>query len=138
MARIALSYSHDIKINIHSNYRIIILMDPEQISKQDSPFLNSFEKHILSYERILNKEKISFSKKILTNLKELITSISNKEIKLNLSKQLLNCNEDEINGIIYKSNSNNLEEIKLEIFKKIVPTFSQNLIIFTNNSLFAL
>ena len=129
MARIALSYSHDIKINIHSNYRIIILMDPEQISKQDSPFLNSFEKHILSYERILNKEKISFSKKILTNLKELITSISNKEIKLNLSKQLLNCNEDEINGIIYKSNSNNLEEIKLEIFKKIVPTFSQNLII---------
>ena len=44
MARIALSYSHDIKINIHSNYRIIILMDPEQISKQDSPFLNSFEK----------------------------------------------------------------------------------------------
>ena len=71
-------------------------------------------------------------------MKELITSISNKEIKLNLSKQLLNYNEDEINGIIYKSNSNNLEEIKLEIFKKIVPTFSQNLIIFTNNSLFAL
>ena len=137
MARIAVGYSHDIKINVHSNCRIIILMDPQQISKQDPPFLNRFEKHILSYERLLNKEKINHSQKIFKMLNELIRSNSNKEVKVNLSKQLLNCNKEEIDGIIYKSNSNNLEEIKLEIFKKIVPTFSQDLIIFTSNSFFA-
>ena len=137
MARIALGYSHDIKINVHPQCRIIILIDHEQISKQDPPFLNRFEKHILSYERIFSKEKNEFSKRIFKILKQLIKPNSNKDVKINLSKHLLNYNKEEINGIIYKSNSNDLEKIKFEIFKKFVPTFSQELIVFSSNSLFA-
>ncbi len=70
-------------------------------------------------------------------IKSLIQSNNNKDIKIDLSKQLLNCNKDEIDGIIFNSNMKNLDDMKEEVFKKIVPTFSQDLIIFASNSIFA-
>ena len=70
-------------------------------------------------------------------LKTLIKSNEEKDIKIDLSMQLLNSNkEEEINAIIYNSNKDNIQELKEEVFKKIVPTFSQDLIIFASNSVF--
>ena len=63
-------------------------------------------------------------------LKSLIQSIDKKECKVDLSKQLININKDEIYGLIFNSTKANIVEIKEEVFKKIIPNFSQNIIVF--------
>ena len=94
------------------------------------------EKHVLSFKDLLTKEQAKLSKDILKMLKSLIQSNDKKECKVDLSKQLININKDEIDGLIYNSNKTNLVEIKEEVFKKIVPNFSQDLIVFASNSIF--
>ena len=136
-ARIALGYAHDMSVEVNDNCRIVILIDQEQIKNEDPPFLNRFEKHKLSFKDLLTKEQNKLSKDLLKMIKSLIQSNENKEPKIILSKQLLNCNKDEIDGIIYNSGKNSLIEMKEEVFKKIAPTFSQDLIIFASNSVFA-
>ena len=61
----------------------------------------------------------------------------NCKIKLDLSKELLNCDLEEIQGIVYKckQNEKELNHILLEVFKKLIPTFSQDIIAFTNISM---
>ena len=63
-------------------------------------------------------------------LKSLIQSNDKKESKVDLSKQLININKDEIDGLIFNSTKTNIVEIKEEVFKKIVPNFSQDIIVF--------
>ena len=69
-------------------------------------------------------------------LKSLIQSNDKKECKVDLSKQLININKDEIYGLIFNSTKANIVEIKEEVFKKIIPNFSQNIIAFASNSIF--
>ena len=65
-------------------------------------------------------------------LKSLIQSNDKKECKVDLSKQLMNINKDEIDGLIFNSTKTNIVEIKEEVFKKIVPNFSHDIIVFVN------
>ncbi len=53
-----------------------------------------------------------------------------KKCKVDLSKQLININKEEIYGLILHSIKTNIVEIKEEVFKKIIPNFSQNIIVF--------
>ena len=69
-------------------------------------------------------------------LKSLIQSNDKKVCKVDLFKQLININKDEIDGLIFDSTKTNIVEIKEEFFKKIVPNFSQDIIAFTSISIF--
>jgi hypothetical protein len=42
----------------------------------------------------------------------------------------MNVNEEEIYGFIFNSIKTNIVEIKEEVFKKIIPNFSQDIIVF--------
>ena len=88
------------------------------------------EKHVLSFKDLLTKVQAKLSKDILKMLKSLIQSNDKKECKVDLSKQLININKDEIYGLIFNSTKANIVEIKEEVFKKIIPNFSQNIIVF--------
>ena len=94
------------------------------------------EKHVLSFKDLLTKVQAKLSKDILKMLKSLIQSNDKKECKVDLSKQLININKDEIYGLIFNSTKANIVEIKEEVFKKIIPNFSQNIIAFASNSIF--
>ena len=124
---------------VHNDFKCIILMDENEIEKEERfPFFNLFEKHFLSFEYLLEKEirdKIDNILLMLYNIIKLSYNISPK-YKYDLEKQLINCNKDELLGIAYFVKNKNINEIEDEILKKIVPTFSQDIMIATKVSSF--
>ena len=180
-ARIALGDSNTQNYFVDDNFRCIVILDKNEIDEQDPPFINRFEKHIITFEYLLEENQVKISKQINQIFTSLIEK-NNKELKIDLKSQLLNCDLEEIQGIFYqifelfkkkKNIDDNFEEeeIKLEdieieeneiitsttkkndniinfassnlniykekILKKIIPTFSQDLIYYSKNSNFA-
>ena len=141
-AKISLGYSKTHTYYVNDNFKCVVLLDSNEIENQDPPFLNRFEKHIVSFDFLLSGKKDYIKKsqeysKIINDL--IISSDPNQPLKVDLSKQLLNCDLDEIQGIIYqlideyKDRNNNIFDYILE---KISPTFSQDIIAFAKNSNF--
>ena len=176
-AKIALGDSNSQNYLVNKKFRCVILLDKNEIDEQDPPFINRFEKHITTFEHLLNKNQVMISK----NINQIIMSlIENDNLKINLSSQLINCDLDEIQAIIYQlselskkegSNNNSKDEINIEdieinedeneinnskfkedelinniksnesgykkqIYEKVIPTFSQDLIFHAQNSIF--
>ena len=144
-SKISLGSSHDIKFEVNNDLRFIILLDPEQILNQDPPFLNRFEKHIISFDYILesNENKLAFNIfNKLTSLSE-PKNINKNQLEVNISKQLINFDLEEIKGLLYKYKIENNQDKELNyincieyVLESIVPTFSQDLIVFIKNSVF--
>ena len=136
-ARIALGYSNNLLSYVNDNFRCVILVDQNELELQDPPFLNRFEKHIVSFEYLLKKDLIYLSNEINEIIKDLV-SLGLEKAKIDFSKQLINCDLEEIRGIIYDSMKNKRErhEMREEVLKKIVPTFSQDIIASTKISTF--
>ena len=129
-ARIAFS-SHKSYSLVDSSFKVIILVEKENILKEEPPFLNRFEKHEISFEYLLNEIQNSWANYIYSLIKQTTKLKSDVE----LSKQLINFSLDEIQGLIYnycKNQTNNkkitLDDIMEYIFNKIVPIFSQDII----------
>ena len=93
--------------------------------------LNRFEKHIVSFESLLRKDIRDRIDKIYLMLKDIIKLAydSSPKYKFDLEKQLVNCYKEELLGIAYSFKDKNVNEIQDEILKKIVPTFSQDIMI---------
>ena len=179
-ARIALGNSNTQNYFVNENFRCIVILDKNEIGEQDPPFINRFEKHIITFEYLLNENQVKMSKQIIQIFNSLIEK-KNKELKTDLKFHLLNCDLEEIQGIVYqiseeklkkeKNNNFSEEENKLDdfnieegeintssnqkadnsiqltssnlniykeiIFKKVIPTFSEDLIFYAKNSNFA-
>ena len=136
-ARIAFEYAK-ISSEINKDFRVIIIVNKEKIEelKLDPPFLNRFEKHIINFKMILNEKDIEISKKISRYIKE-ISGIKNNKLNLNLSDLIINCEEHNIDGLIYKIKNDQKLNIDIpkyeniiikEILEKIVPLFCQDII----------
>ena len=135
MVRIALGNSFNPDLIVNDKFKIIIIVDPEEIEKQDPPFLNRFEKHIISFDSLLNNEL----KQISSNIENIINRLINdKNIIINLNSQLINCDKEEICSFLYyyneiiNDNESNLyqknEKYIYEFLLKVVPLFSQDII----------
>jgi hypothetical protein len=122
---------------VHRNFRVILLITQEKLDKMkvDPPLLNRFEKQIVSFKDSLNENQIKLAQKISDSL-IIIKTFNNKENSLvsNLPELLINCTNDEIEGLIYKICNNNPDKvndnefIEDEIIKRIAPTFCQDII----------
>ena len=113
--------------------RIIVLITKEALEHQDPPFINRFEKYIISFENLLNeKEKAIVSD--LLNIKDLFKMIEG--IKCNPENELINFYKEEINGLILnsrfenKNKERNYEDYEKCVLSKITKTFPQELIMF--------
>ena len=129
-ARLAVGSSTNTFSLVDNNFRCIINVDDDKINEEEPPFLNRFEKHIISFEYLLSKELIKISKKIKTILDELIQAYEgiNYELKL----LLINCSIDEIQALVYKANKESLkeeEDIIIFVLKKISLTLPQEILI---------
>ena len=139
-ARIAFEYSK-ISSEVNKNFHVIIIVDNNKIQelKLDPPFLNRFEKHLINF-RMLIKEK---DKEIANKINEYIAIISsynnNKNLKLDLGKLLINCEQNNIEGLIYKIENKeeipeSIADLKYEkilielVFNTIAPIFCQDII----------
>ena len=110
---------------VNENTKFIVLIDKNDLRKQKLPFLSRFEKHIITFETLLNEKDKEKSKNICNILKKLV---SVKDINYNLDNILVNTNEDIINGYIYlyKDKEKNSER---DIIKdKVIPILSQDII----------
>ena len=151
-ARIAVGGSNSTYSLVNDGFKCIILVDQNSIENEEPPFLNRFEKHIISFEYLLPK-KIGDDAKTIYNLiqdfvkmKIVIAGDDNKNINYKLSydieKLLVNCDEEEIQGIVYskyKEYENKEEDIIMEnlqdyVLEKIALTLPQDIILYMHFS----
>ena len=118
---------------VNPNFRCIVNVNINDMEKQEIPFLNRFEKQMITYEYILNKELIDESNRI----KEILKSMTTKNpayngINYDLEKMLINCDIEEIRGEIYIANKKGIEKGKLidEVLSKISLTLPQDILLY--------
>ena len=123
-ARIAIGSSTNAFSLVNDKFRCIVNVDESQLNQEEPPFLNRFEKHIISFEFLLKKELIEESNRIYNILKELITYDKNvfKGINYDLEKIFINFNKEEIQGIIYEADKKNI--IKQNLINEVINKFS--------------
>ena len=71
---------------VNNKFKVIVLVDKNQIENQDPPFLNRFEKHILNFSTILNEDLISLSEEIYDTLNQIINIPNNNNLEKLLKK----------------------------------------------------
>jgi len=135
---------------INDRLRIIILVDKKFVKKVNLAFLNRFEKMILSFDKLLENDLKILSNNLIgeMNLERSISDYPN--INYELKDLLINCGEEEIQGLIYyycnksKKNDNDLkitkkeslEAIKENVYNKIYKILPQDIIsILPNNNI---
>jgi len=131
-ARLAVGSTTNNFALINNNFKCIINVDSDKIDKEEPPFLNRFEKHILSLDNLLSQELIDQSKIIKSILDELII-YDNKTyigIDYDLNSLLINCSLDEIKTLIYQANKEgkNKDEIVDYILSYISLTLPQDIL----------
>lgn len=126
---------------INELFRIIILVDRECMNKTEIAFLNRFEKMKITFNELLNEEQLLITRGIINeiNLEYYIDNFKKPKVKYNLKNLLINCEKEEIEGIIYnldieikkKKNINNInaEEIKERLYNKIINLLPQDIIV---------
>ncbi len=137
-ARIALGSSNNALSQVHEDFKCIILLEENKVEKEEAPFLNRFEKHILSFESLLPleiRQKVDEIYNLIHSISKLSYEMSPK-FKFELENQLVNCDKEEILGIAFSNKDSNEDVIQKEIFKKIVPTFSQDILVAAKVSTF--
>ena len=110
-ARLAVGSTTNTFSYVNMKFRCIVNVDIEQIENEEAPFLNRFEKHILSYEYLLNPALIQESKKIKEVLEALVKIDKRmyKGINYDFAKLLINSSLEEIQGILYEASKKNVD-----------------------------
>ena len=117
---------------VKDSFRIVILVDKKNINEIDFSFLNRFEKMKITFRKILDDKQKLLSQKIINDI-DLKKYIENAKICYSLKELLINCGNEEIQGLIYyemKKNKNQLNENKIKeiICGKIIKILSQDII----------
>ena len=116
-SRLAMGSSNNTFSLVNKNFKCIVFVDTKMLAEEEAPFLNRFEKHIISFENLLRQELLKEANNIYSiiqetaNFKEKATKIN---IKHDLKKLLVNCDKEEIQGIIY------CKDAEYKMFKKFL------------------
>ena len=122
-ARIVLDSTTNERHIVNKSFRCIILLEKDEVNEQDPPFLNRFEKHLMSFRYLLSEKQIIIAKELYEEIKELTTLPENKGI----SPLLVNINNEEINCLVFELSMrvDDIEKNLNQIYKLIIPTFTQ-------------
>ena len=122
-ARIVLDSTTNERHIVNDEFRCIILLNKNKINEQDPPFLNRFEKHLISFQYLLNDEENHIAEELYEEIKDLTTIPESKVTK----PLLVNINIEEIRSLILELSTKE-EDIEKNInlvYKVLIPTFSQ-------------
>ena len=141
-SRIAMGSTNNTFSLVHDGFKCIVIVDKNMIEEEEPPFLNRFEKHIISFEILLRKELLQETENIYSIIQELGRSDikENKlSIKYDLKRQLINCDKEEIQGMIYikdieyqnldKKKFLKVQDIQDIILEKLSLTLTQDIIL---------
>ena len=115
---------------VNDNFRIIILVEEKYIDYEDKPFLNRFEKHILSIDNLLDERLLKITEECYDSINKLISIEDNDKI-INLKNHLINVDLEKIKNMIFMMNKDKTFSIE-NLLSNIVPLFSQELILLVN------
>ena len=103
--RICLENFNEQLTKINEKFRIIILVDKNFVKKCDLAFLNRLEKLIVTFDNLLDSNLKNISKNLINeiNLKKIIGKYKN--INYSLEDLLINCGDEDIQGLIYYFNN---------------------------------
>ena len=139
-AEIYLDHFRKIITPINDLFRIIILVDRENMNEIDIALLNRLEKMKITFNQLLDEEQIVKTKRIIDeiNLEYHIENIKKSVVKYNLKDLLINCGKEAIEGFFYNldimikkkenTNINEEEEIKEQLYNKIANLLPQDII----------
>ena len=139
-ARLAIGSTTNTYSLVDNNFRCIINVNVNEMDKQEAPFLNRFEKQIITFDYLLNDELIELSKTINSTLKDMVKKDKKyKGINYDLEKLLINCDLEEIRAMVYEYNKKgiNKEKIMDEILSKISLILPQDIILYLKFSGFS-
>ena len=134
-AKITIGMVNDSNLKVGNKFRCAILLHNDNILNQDPPFLHRFEKQLVPFSFLLDESKLKKGEEIFLSFKDLMTlnELFINNCLIEFDNQILNYSQDEIYGIIYKQYTNNntieIKEFEKEVFKKIVKTFSQDMLL---------
>ena len=141
-ARIVLDSTTNERHLVNKGFRCIILLEQKEVKEQDPPFLNRFEKHLMSFKYLLTEKQNHLAKEIFEEIRDLTTIPENKKFL----PLLVNINLEEIRCLLldlsmkFENIDNNIlclvfaPIVIVEIFKLLIPTFTQKIFL---NSLFS-
>ena len=144
-ARIAMGSTNNTFSLVNDGFKCIVLVDEKGIEQEKAPFLNRFEKHIISFEYLLDDKFIKEADRIyemVQNFGKIFIKERNIDLKFNIKYLLINCDKEEIRGITYniyseyKKLKKNLmtQDLQDFILEKIALTLSQDIILLIKNS----
>ena len=132
-ARISIGSSNNAYSLVNDNFRCIVNVDENQIDNEEPPFLNRFEKHILSYEFLLKVEYRVESNRILEVLNEMIEYDKQKfkGINYDLKTIFISLDKEEIQEIAYISFKRGVkhQNIIYEVINKISLILPQDILL---------
>ena len=122
-AKIVLDSTTNERHIVNEKFRCIILLEKNNVDEQDPPFLNRFEKHLISFKYILTEKQNLIAKELFEEIRDLTTIPENK----NILPLLININIEEIRCLILEISmgGKDIEKNLYQIYKFLIPTFSQ-------------
>ena len=139
--KICLDNLRKILTPIHDSFRIILLVDREKLEKVEAALLSRFEKMYITFDKLLNEDQLLLTRRIIDkiNLEYHIENfLKSNASKYKLKDLLINCGEEEIEGLIYnidiklkkekKINNVYEEEIEEILYNKIINLLPQDII----------
>ena len=120
---------------VHDLFRIIIFIDKTFLDKAEIELLSRFEKVKMTFEQLLDDDQLCLTKEIIEEI-NLKYYIEQRRINYTLKDLLINCEKEEIEGMIYniyinyKKNDKEISEgeIKKEVYSRIVKMLCQDII----------
>ena len=132
-ARLAVGSNTNTFAYVNKDFRCIVAADIEEINNEEAPFLNRFEKHIMSFEYLLSNELIKQAEKIKSILDKIVKCDDKKfkAIPYDLGILLANNSLEEIQGLVYEANKKGLNKEKISeyILGQFALTLPQDIIV---------
>ena len=141
-ARIALGYTTNAYSLVNDKFRCIVNVEDDKIKKEEPPFLNRFEKHMISFENLLDENCIKKSKDIYNILVELTQNNDPEQAFLGINYDLkdifINLDQEEINAYIYKINKgkqlSQFDDLSDKVIEKLSLLLPQDILLFKKYS----
>jgi hypothetical protein len=126
---------------VNDDFKCIVLVDQNVLDSEEPPFLNRFEKHVISFEYLLTVEMSKAAEEIYKLIHDIIKinlpDDDKFEVPYDVNKLLVNCDKEEIQGIIYskyrefqKQGKNlQIQDLQDFVLEKISLTLPQDIIL---------
>ena len=131
-SRLAVGSNTNTFAYVNKDFRCIVNVETSKLDQEEAPFLNRFEKHIMSFEYMMDEGLIREAEKIKNTIDGFFNlNKTFKAINYDLKKLMINCNKEEIQALVYNANKNGIkkENISDYVLEKISMTLPQDILV---------